>query len=131
MNKQEMFNKVWAGLENQGWQRSVHHPNGGCRYRGSNELKCAAGHLIPDENYNLLLEGKRIYSLLEKNPDLFGFPLSAEEIEFVVEMQTAHDSFEVKAPLHPIKTHETYPNLKAAFEALAKEHDLRIGVDVE
>jgi hypothetical protein len=53
---QEIFNIVSAHLLNQG-QKSV--SNGICMYRGPNGLKCAAGCLIPDEEYNPEFESNR------------------------------------------------------------------------
>lgn len=56
MTRQEIFNKAYAGLRDQGFVRSVVGEYN-CRYRGPNNTKCAFGHLIPDEQYNTMLEG--------------------------------------------------------------------------
>lgn len=53
MTNQEMFNFVWDKLAEQGCASSTTDDFGiACLYRGPNGLKCAAGHLIPDEAYN-------------------------------------------------------------------------------
>jgi hypothetical protein len=70
---QELFNASYTGLKGQGFQKSVtmttgvllsfeQSPNSDsyhtelCQYRGSNGLKCAIGHVIPDELYHADLE---------------------------------------------------------------------------
>jgi len=59
---QEIFDKIYNGLKSQGFCRSIAFINGEekCAYRGENGLKCAAGHLITDECYTSLMEGKAI-----------------------------------------------------------------------
>lgn len=51
MTRQEIFDKVWAGLKGQGFERSITE-EGICVYRGPNGTKCAAGHVLPDEEYD-------------------------------------------------------------------------------
>lgn len=94
MNKQEMFTKVWRGLETQKWEKS-RADKIGCLYRGPNGMKCAAGHLIPDEKYKPKMEGDPILLLLTHDPSLFGEPITDEDMYFVYDMQQAHDSFVV------------------------------------
>lgn len=48
---QELFDKATTAILQQGC-RSV-NPAGQCRYRGPNNLKCAIGHLISDEQINI------------------------------------------------------------------------------
>lgn len=58
MNKQEIFDTVVRALRKQGQPSAV---PGHCLYRSVKEgkvLKCAAGHLIPDEEYDPSWEGK-------------------------------------------------------------------------
>lgn len=56
--KQETFDIVARGLLTQA-ARST-NANGDCKYRGSNGTKCAAGFLIPDEQYRHSLEGETV-----------------------------------------------------------------------
>lgn len=56
MNLQKLFNDVWNGLKSQNFNRST-DKLGDCLYRGDNNLKCAAGHIIPDELYDSDMEG--------------------------------------------------------------------------
>jgi hypothetical protein len=50
LTKQEAFDRMVRGLRDQGWRKST-FPDGRCAYRGEGGLKCAIGHLIPDEKY--------------------------------------------------------------------------------
>lgn len=86
MNNQEIFNKVWKGLKSQGWQRSVRGEK--CLYRGPDGLKCAIGHLIPDEHYWKEMEGKTVYTLMDTYPNL---NLSTMNLGFLDSLQTIHD----------------------------------------
>lgn len=53
--KQEIFDYVYSCMEKQNWQRSMSTGSwpgvNRCRYRGNNGMKCAIGHLIPDDKY--------------------------------------------------------------------------------
>ena len=56
MTKQETFDKVVRALRAQG-KKSIHAPNlTSCAYRGYDGCKCAAGHLISDEDYREEME---------------------------------------------------------------------------
>lgn len=54
MTHQEIFDFVWTKLCEQG---AKSYENGKCRYRTSTRLKCAVGHLIPDDLYDPAMEG--------------------------------------------------------------------------
>lgn len=85
MSRQEIFDKVWAGLKAQGFERSV--VNDRCRYRGPNGTKCAAGHLIPDEEYVTKMEGGGVYSR-----PWFKEKFNRNELQFISCLQLIHDS---------------------------------------
>jgi tRNA(Met) C34 N-acetyltransferase TmcA len=91
LTKQEIFNKAYAGLKAQGFQRAVRDagPLAICQYRGRNGLKCAIGHLIPDENYCPTLEGKGAELLVVR--EAANIPLDVP-ISFLVDLQTCHDA---------------------------------------
>lgn len=132
MNKQEMFTKVWLGLASQGWQRSAVGDN--CRYRGPNGMKCAAGHLLPDENYNTRFESRNVFSLLQDYPLLFGQELDREGEVFLTRMQQAHDGYRVAVAEDPVTgkvENKFFNDMKSAFEALAIMFDLVIPVQGE
>lgn len=56
MTAQEAFDKAVAGVRAQGYQLSLDEKTN-CMYRGPNGLRCAVGHLIPDELYQPAFEG--------------------------------------------------------------------------
>lgn len=53
---QILLDKAVSGLSRQGFEKSVNYDpdttSPQCKYRGRNGLRCALGHLIPDEKYN-------------------------------------------------------------------------------
>lgn len=55
---QRMFNKIYLGLQAQGWKQSKGNVGGKvkCAYRGDDNRKCAIGHLIEDDHYKPLIE---------------------------------------------------------------------------
>ena len=58
---QQVFNRVVNGLASQGWRRSVSPGDDGvCKYRGAGAMRCALGHLIPDDKYDPSIEGNGI-----------------------------------------------------------------------
>lgn len=93
MNNQEIFNIVWNGLKSQGFEQSMmnHYLWGEtCAYRGDNGCKCAAGWLIPDEEYDFRREGSGIadYPWFKDNFD-------HNELHIIGELQIIHDRCDV------------------------------------
>jgi hypothetical protein len=60
----------------------------GCLYRGPNGVKCAAGHLIPDDKYDPKMEG------IDAHLGIVKTILVKEDydIEFVRQLQVIHDT---------------------------------------
>lgn len=89
-SEQETFNMVVAGLRAQEWRKSSagrdRFGGAACKYRGPNGLKCAAGHLIPDEQYSPDLEGGCVDELVRRVP-----ALRLHNMALVVQCQTYHD----------------------------------------
>lgn len=87
MTRQEIFDKVWDGLKTQGFKQSYNKISGTCHYRGPDGLKCAAGHLIPDNEYDPAIE----FITLE---DITWFQnnFTETEIKFIGKLQTCHDA---------------------------------------
>tara|TARA_B100001146_G_scaffold152086_1_gene133687 strand:+ start:242 stop:553 length:312 start_codon:yes stop_codon:yes gene_type:complete len=54
---------------------------GQCLYRGPNGLKCAAGHLLSDEDYSPDMEGLRVVDVFHNHPHKW----------LISQMQKAHD----------------------------------------
>ncbi len=83
MNRQEAFNKVYLGLKGQNFKRS--HDGSYCKYRGPHGLKCAVGHLIPDDKYSEHMESASMGFILEA----IGIP--ADDYTFYDSLQSCHD----------------------------------------
>lgn len=90
MTNQEVFDKVVTHLRKQGC-KSFHHiqNGGGCAYRGSHDMKCAAGCLIPDEKYGIELEGKDWRDISHLFPEYLG------SHRLISDLQKIHDSYAV------------------------------------
>jgi len=92
MNYQEAFNKAYIGVIQQG-RRSGHGQN--CLYRDGT-AKCGIGHLIPDEHYKEDFEGAGVSCNVECGTmgealEAGGFPDAAKHLEFLSDLQDAHD----------------------------------------
>lgn len=89
MTNKEAFNTVKDHLLKQ-QERSTE--GGACAYRGNNDLKCAIGCLIKDEEYRPNMEGNTVGELWEKGL----LPASINEVDMYVLncLQTIHDGEE-------------------------------------
>jgi hypothetical protein len=94
MTNQEAFSKVKAGVNAQGGPAYNGYK---CVYRAPDGKKCAAGQLIPDDEYTESLEGSSVVELDTENrlpPSLAGI-----NIDLLRKMQMAHDcASELKYP---------------------------------
>lgn len=92
MTLQEIFDKVYTGLKGQNWQRSgvMVEGNFDCLYR-CDGLKCAAGHLIPDELYSNVIEGVSFGDSMFFSEIYTALNLENDAIEFVSLLQQCHD----------------------------------------
>ncbi len=122
--QQKTFDFVAKKLLKQG-QVSKEHAQ--CVYRGPNGLKCAIGHLIPDNMYSIELEGK---SLSKEFMDRENLPIKVltriagtknskdldSRLDFLAELQTAHDEVSFTAPYF---SHNFIMNMK---QVAAKYH---------
>lgn len=100
--RQEWFNASYLGLEKQGWKQSSDTTIYGrnvCLYRGPNGCKCGVGQIIPDNAPVIAMEVLNQDGSSIK--DLAGCcllsalslgELSTVEIDFLIEVQEAHDS---------------------------------------
>ena len=90
MTPQEMFNKAYLGILDQGKQS---RDGNFCKYRGPNGLKCAVGHLIDDDI--ALAWDKRTFSSIMEIRETKRFPIPEhirENRVFLRQMQVAHDN---------------------------------------
>lgn len=100
MNKQAIFNRVWAHAIAQNESSSS---EGRCLYRGPGGLKCFIGALIPDEAYEgrfdalqnevPLMDLEEIVEVLEdKGVAGFEKKLNDSEDQFLLSLQSSHDN---------------------------------------
>jgi hypothetical protein len=86
---QEIFDHVAKALLQQN-EKSIISENGGttCMYRSPDGLKCAAGHIIPDEAYHLKMECHTVEKL--------GFFQTnyKEHLPLLRALQVTHDNYE-------------------------------------
>lgn len=91
MTNQEIFNKMYTGVVTQG---AFSFSGGMCRYR-LDGLKCAAGHLIPDDKYNDTIEGCSVLAFdgtPSKITELFvSLGFNTNQILFINQAQVIHD----------------------------------------
>jgi hypothetical protein len=132
MDKQEIFNTIATHLLKQG-VRAIGDENSeimnGCAYRGNGCTKCAAGVLIPDNEYQGEYEGLSVASLagglIHSTENhvaryrRFGAMWErlglAQELRFIGELQTIHDN----------RDPETW---REAFAELAQQYSLNTDV---
>lgn len=89
-SSQQIFDEVVTALRKQG--RPSVNEAGGCLYRGPDGLKCAAGHLIPDDAYSPGMEGESVWQ-----PEVLGALRRAGVAgdlnqHLVSRLQSAHDN---------------------------------------
>jgi hypothetical protein len=109
MTLEEMEAKILARVQD---GRGQANDNSGCTYRGRDGVPCVVGCLIPDEHYNVRMEGATIHNLIVKGgkyvADLgsaagpapialanalnkSGIPATVTALRFLVRWQRSHD----------------------------------------
>lgn len=90
-SKQKIFDTVWNGLKSQNFKQSMRY--GTCVYRGENGLKCAAGWLLPDEEWIETRNEETIdnYPWFTKN-------FKNSQFQLIQELQEAHDALRSDDP---------------------------------
>lgn len=79
---QEVFDISVGGVISQGCASvSLESGTGGCRYRGPNGTKCAAGFLIPDDKYKPEFEGVSWVAHIDKFPGLYAHRTLISELQ--------------------------------------------------
>ena len=99
MTSREIFDKVKKALLEQNEQSvEIGDYSTNCRYRSQNGLKCAIGHLIPDELYNSSYENY-IVAMLPENVLEYILPTNLSRnigIVFLDKLQLIHDCNDVR-----------------------------------
>lgn len=87
---QEIFNKVSNHLITQNSQARDEKNN--CRYRADDGKMCAAGCLIPDEDYKPYWEVTSVHNSNSNSISMyFKSKYTTEEVELISRLQTIHD----------------------------------------
>jgi hypothetical protein len=96
MNRQEIFNKVYAYAKEMSgpsyyMAESDRCPT--CAYRGTNGNKCLIGALIPDNLYCKEMEANVIENLVVEFPQLDDYfeVESEDDVNFLTTLQISHD----------------------------------------
>lgn len=123
LNRQAAFNAAVKGIWGQ--QAFSLHAEYNCAYRDPHKpgVKCAVGHLIPNRNYRVSLEGRAAsaYSVLEAISTRFGKDFDWPDENFLIEMQTdIHDNVALATDSH--KWSKT--RFRKAVDRFAKRHYL-------
>lgn len=99
MDRQRLFNDAYLGLKNQGFVQSGGQGEYGfeCRYRGDNGCKCAIGHCIPDDKYNIAIEGVSadldpVFAVLEEIYGKSNDDYDDNDNIFLLRLQWCHDT---------------------------------------
>jgi hypothetical protein len=119
-NEQELFHVVFSALEKQGFIKSVVPVQVDvmwdidpsyiqCKYRGANDCRCAAGHVLPDAEYKEEFEALAVTGV-----KYFMDNFSENLIWFLRELQRAHDF--AKSPA----------DMKQRLIETAKEHYVKV-----
>lgn len=90
---QAFFNTACEGLAKQGFRKSSNL--GYCLYRGPKGLKCAIGHVIPDEAYRLDFDNgcKSTEMVVKTVWEINDWP-SSERLSALCSLQSCHDDAE-------------------------------------
>lgn len=92
MNQQEIFDKVATHLIAQGKQSLApdpHHEGEVCAYRGADGTMCAAGCLIPDDEYDPAFEGMPWGCIADEVPSFANEPFEVHSL--IKSLQGVHD----------------------------------------
>ena len=89
MNQQEIFDKVATHLIAQGKQSLMISNDEACAYRGTNGNMCAAGCLIPDDEYSPEFEGMPWDCIAQEVPSFANAPFEVHHL--ISSLQTVHD----------------------------------------
>ena len=142
ITNQQAFDAALFGIRKQGYTRSFDDRINACMYRhpGDSSIRCAAGHIIPDDVYDPRAENSTIRQIwsdtLCEDAELDAPPRNLPitvwlrrqvagglDIMLLVDLQGAHDE-----TLDASDTTSTYPRGIDAFEAdmerIARKHNL-------
>lgn len=101
MSMQDLFDRAITGVKQQGCLSLCPDNGGGAdtdgcyyRYPDNPNVRCAVGHLIPDNLYRPDMEGVGVGALLEENPHIaaaIGVTFPSDSVDLLADLQCAHD----------------------------------------
>lgn len=90
MTKQEVFDAVARHLLTQ--RRRSFDGKAGCAYRGPEGRKCAAGALLPDDQYDPRMEGHTVFTVTRGTRDKFAAIVGESNLGLLGDLQSIHDT---------------------------------------
>lgn len=90
-NNQDAFDKVLKAIRLQNYIQSQDPLTEACWYRGPDGLRCAAGHLLPNNLYRKSMEGKTIGALFLNFSNIRDYFHNVNDM-LLSDLQSAHDS---------------------------------------
>lgn len=127
LNRQKFLNEAYAAIIAQGKASFIIGGAGIliCQYRGPNGLKCAIGHLIPDDGYSTIMEMNRV-----SNPRVLSAlgldNIFEDDIEFLCALQSSHDLATWDDNRRPVGDEEFIEEFKWQIERLSERYDLQV-----
>ena len=117
MEIQEIYDTIMKHLRD---QNEKAEDNTGCLYHTSDGLKCAVGCLIPDEFYNIDMEGYTLAGLMEDFSNVFEHIKIETKIKFSPQFKLLYD-------MQCIHDGDIYPNRGWIKEAkiVARKYNLQ------
>lgn len=117
---QNILNAAYAALSAQGRNSSNH--DGDCFYRHPENpsIRCAIGHLIPEENYDHIFEGDSVVTTVAAaiDPTYRVDPHNLDHRNFLNALQCVHDALAHCDPAN------FAANLHDGFAGFAADHNL-------
>lgn len=89
LTNQDVFDIVIEGIFKQGGPSfSFEESEYRCQYRAESGRKCAAGLILPDKEYEFIMEG-----LCVNAEEIVWFRENVEDITFLLKLQESHDTY--------------------------------------
>jgi hypothetical protein len=105
-----------------------------CQYRTPDGCRCAAGWLIPDDEYSAEMEGELVWEVATRSPTLNQLERSFGEV-FLQQLQSAHDGGHwypggnpTDLTLWPNRDPDWLGSFKARMRIVAQNHGLNAEV---
>jgi hypothetical protein len=114
LTNQQIFDKALYGIRGQDY-KPAKNKHTGCKYLTTNiageELRCAVGHCLPRDvatrwDDALPDQDTDILTMSEAHPEDFQALFSEDQIQFLTDLQTAHDNYLPSTDIWAIRMQE-------------------------